>query len=118
MKKIIVIFAFVPMFIACRNHVDSATENAATTTTPTKPVVVQKEVHYVNTDANPAQPAQKRGMSKAAKGTLIGAGSGALVGAVVSKQKGKGAIIGGVAGGAAGYLIGRSKDKKDGRVRN
>ena len=59
--------------------------------------------------------ARKRGWSKAAKGTVIGAGSGAVIGAVVSKKKGKGAIIGGVLGAGVGYGIGRSKDKKDGR---
>ena len=58
---------------------------------------------------------RKRGWSKAAKGTVIGAGSGAVIGAVVSKKKGKGAIIGGVLGAGVGYGIGRSKDKKDGR---
>ena len=65
-----------------------------------------------------AAPAKKKGWSKAAKGAVIGAGSGAVVGAVVSKNKGKGAIIGAVVGAAGGYVIGRSKDKKDGRVKN
>ena len=60
---------------------------------------------------------QKRGWSKAAKGAVIGGASGAVVGAVVSKNKGKGAVIGGVAGAAGGYILGRSKDKKEGRVR-
>jgi hypothetical protein len=60
-------------------------------------------------------PAKKKGWSKAAKGAAIGAGSGAVAGAIISKKKGKGAVIGGVIGGAGGYIIGRSKDKKDGR---
>jgi len=55
-------------------------------------------------------------MSKAAKGAIIGGVGGALVGAAVSKKKGTGAIIGGVAGAGGGYVIGRSQDKKDGRV--
>ncbi|MEP6616190.1 MAG: YMGG-like glycine zipper-containing protein [Ginsengibacter sp.] len=59
----------------------------------------------------------KKGWSKAAKGAVIGAGTGAIAGAIISKKKGKGAIIGGVVGAAGGYIIGRSKDKKDGRVR-
>lgn len=58
---------------------------------------------------------KKKGWSKAAKGAVIGAGSGAAVGAIISKKKGKGAIIGGIIGGAGGYLFGKSKDKKDGR---
>lgn len=58
---------------------------------------------------------QKKGISKAAKGAIIGGVGGAVAGAVISKDKGKGAIIGGVVGAAGGYIIGRSKDKKDGR---
>jgi len=61
-------------------------------------------------------PEKKKGWSKAAKGTAIGAGTGAVAGAIISKKKGVGAVIGGVVGGAGGYIIGRKKDKKDGRV--
>jgi hypothetical protein len=71
----------------------NGTETTSTTTTETK----------------------KKGWSKAAKGAVIGAGTGAAAGAIISKKKGKGAIIGGIIGGAGGYIIGRSKDKKDGR---
>lgn len=74
---------------------DSGTETTTTTTTETK----------------------KKGWSKAAKGAAIGAGTGAVAGAIISKKKGAGAIIGGVIGGAGGYIIGRGKDKKDGRVK-
>lgn len=121
MKKIILICAITSMFAACKDHPDTRqTETIGTTTTPAgesvaaRPVVVQKEVRYVNTSSHPAV-ARRRGMSKAAKGALIGAGSGALLGAVVSKKHGKGAIIGGVSGAGVGYLLGRHKDKKDGR---
>jgi hypothetical protein len=63
-----------------------------------------------------ADPAPKKtGWSKAAKGTVIGAASGAVLGAVVTKGSAKGTIIGGVVGGLGGYVLGRSKDKKDGR---
>ncbi len=62
-----------------------------------------------------AQTKRKKGWSSAAKGTAIGAGSGAVLGAVISKKKGKGAIIGGIVGAGAGYVIGRAKDKKTGR---
>lgn len=71
----------------------SGTETSTTTTTTTK----------------------KKGWSKAATGAVIGAGTGAAAGAIISKKKGKGAIIGGIIGGAGGYILGRSKDKKDGR---
>ena len=55
----------------------------------------------------------KKGWSNKAKGTAIGAGAGAVTGAVVSHNKGKGAIIGGAVGAGAGYLVGRHKDKKN-----
>jgi hypothetical protein len=66
--------------------------------------------------SQPAEiPAQKKGWSKAAKGAVIGGASGAVLGAVIGKNKAKGAIIGGVVGAAGGYIYGRSRDKKDGR---
>lgn len=119
MKKLILIVAVAVGFSGCRDKEEKTlgTQSPPATTETTKPpVVIKKEVHYVTTQ--PAQPVQpeKKGWSKAAKGTVIGAGSGAAVGAIVSKKKGKGAIIGGAVGAGAGYIIGRSKDKKDGRV--
>ncbi|MDQ8004112.1 MAG: YMGG-like glycine zipper-containing protein [Pedobacter sp.] len=60
--------------------------------------------------------AQKKGWSDAAKGTAIGAGVGAIGGALIDKKKGRGAIIGGLAGAGAGYAIGRAEDRKSGRV--
>lgn len=59
---------------------------------------------------------QKKGWSSAAKGAVIGAGAGALGGALIDKKKGRGAIIGAAAGAGTGYIIGRSKDRKSGRV--
>lgn len=60
---------------------------------------------------------KKKGMSKAAKGTIIGTVGGAAAGAIISKKnRGLGAVIGGVVGGATGYTIGRAGDRKDGRV--
>jgi outer membrane lipoprotein SlyB len=118
MKKLILIFAVAIGFSSCKDREEKTLGTQTTTETEAAkpPVVVKKEVHYVTTPAaQPAQPA-KKGWSKAAKGAVIGAGSGAAVGAIVSKKKGKGAIIGGVVGAGAGYIIGRSKDKKDGRV--
>lgn len=67
----------------------------------------------VATTETPAE--KKKGWSKAAKGTVIGAGSGAVLGAILTKDKAKGAIIGGILGAGAGYGLGRVQDKKDGR---
>ncbi|HKG07702.1 MAG TPA: YMGG-like glycine zipper-containing protein [Pedobacter sp.] len=63
-----------------------------------------------------AAPAKKKGWSSAAKGTVIGAGAGALGGVLIDKKDGRGAIIGGLVGAGTGYLIGRDQDKKSGRV--
>lgn len=59
---------------------------------------------------------KKKGWSSAAKGAVIGAGAGAVGGAIISKkQPVKGAVIGGVVGAAGGYIIGKDIDKKKGR---
>lgn len=58
---------------------------------------------------------KKEGISKAAKGAIIGGVGGAVAGAVIGKNA-KGAVIGGVIGAAGGYILGRKKDKKDGRI--
>ncbi|PST82995.1 hypothetical protein C7T94_10225 [Pedobacter yulinensis] len=60
--------------------------------------------------------AKKKGWSDAAKGTLIGAGAGAVGGALIDKKKGRGAVIGGLIGAGTGYVIGRGEDRKSGRV--
>ncbi len=69
-----------------------------------------------NQNSEAPAPAKKKGWSDAAKGTVIGAGAGAIGGALIDKKHGRGAIIGGVVGAGAGYLIGRDKDRKSGRV--
>jgi hypothetical protein len=56
---------------------------------------------------------KKRGWSNAAKDATIGGVGGAVVGAVLSKNKGKGAVIGGILGAAGGYIFGRKKDKSN-----
>jgi len=77
---------------------DNGTTATTTTTTTTSTV-----------------PKRDKGWSSAAKGTAIGAGTGAVVGAIATKSA-KGAIIGAIIGGGTGYVIGRSKDRKSGRV--
>lgn len=56
-----------------------------------------------------------KNMSKAQKGTYIGAAGGAAAGAAIGKAAGNtamGAILGAAVGGAAGYGIGRYMDKQ------
>lgn len=60
-----------------------------------------------------ASTVQKKGMSKAAQGAIIGGAAGAVGGAIIAKKKGVGAVIGGIAGAAGGYIIGKNKDKKE-----
>lgn len=65
---------------------------------------------------NEAKTTTKKGWSKAAKYGVIGGGGGAVLGAVINKRnRVAGGVIGGVIGGGIGYLIGRNKDKKEGR---
>ncbi len=68
-------------------------------------------------DTNGTGP-RKTGMSKTTKGGLLGAGGGAVAGAVLGRVIGgksgtaAGAIIGATVGGAGGALIGRKMDKQ------
>ena len=63
-----------------------------------------------------AVPAKKKGWSSAAKGAVIGAGTGAVAGALIDKNHGEGAIVGGLLGAGlgagTGALIDKSKKKK------
>jgi hypothetical protein len=99
-----------------QQKVENTSRVRTTTATARRPVVVHK--HYTVNKTTPAvaQPVKKKGWSKAAKGTAIGAGAGAAAGAILVKNnRALGAVIGGVVGGGVGYGVGRSMDKKDGR---
>ncbi len=82
--------------------------------------------HYdaasVETPSATAAPAKKKGWSSTAKGAVIGAGTGAVAGAIISKDKGKGAIIGGLigagVGAGAGAIIDKNKRKKADSTQN
>lgn len=70
-----------------------------------------------NGSGETAQVEKKEGWSKAAKGAVIGGVAGAAGGAVINKKnRVVGAVIGGVIGAAGGYGVGRTMDKKDGRI--
>lgn len=56
--------------------------------------------------------AQRR-VSPQAKGAIIGAGGGAILGAVINKRNRKvGGLIGGLAGAGAGYAVGKHIDNR------
>lgn len=91
------------------NAVNSTSNNAYTassrSTTPSTPV------SYASTQ-------KKKKMGNVAKGAIIGAGVGAVTGAVVSKKKGQGAIVGGVLGAGAGAGVGAIINKKQQQKEN
>jgi hypothetical protein len=69
-----------------------------------------------STSSGEAKAEEKKKISKAAKGAVIGGVAGAAGGAILNKKnRVMGAVIGGVIGAAGGYGIGRGMDKKDGR---
>ena len=55
----------------------------------------------------------KKGWSKKAKYSVIGAAAGAGTGILIGKNDSKSAAIGAAVGAGSGYLYGRHKDKKN-----
>lgn len=85
------------------------------TKTVVKYVPVQQGTMTSQT-TNEGKTTTKKGWSKAAKYGVIGGGGGAVLGAVINKRnRVAGGVIGGVVGGGIGYLLGRHKDKQEGR---
>lgn len=71
-----------------------------------------KQVVVVHDQAPAAAAPARKKWSGAAKGAVIGAGVGAVTGAIISKKKGEGAIIGGLAGAGVGAGTGAILDDK------
>jgi YMGG-like Gly-zipper len=98
-----------PKVYATKKHYNSAAEsyvsrnpNNEVYTTPTENAPVYKSVK------------KKRRISRPVEGALIGAGVGAVSGAIINKNnRGKGAIIGGVIGAGVGAGAGLIIDKKE-----
>jgi len=58
-------------------------------------------------------PEKKKGLNNAAKGAIIGLGTGAAAGAIIGKDnRGKGAVVGGVIGAIGGAVGGAVIDKR------
>ena len=73
---------------------------------------------YSNAAYEPVAPVSpaKRGWSAKAKGAIIGAGAGAVGGAIINKKnRGAGAVIGGLGGAAVGTGVGAILDHRNGR---
>ena len=75
--------------------------------------IVNSQRHSnVSTHTTTTVTEKRKGWSRAAKGAVIGAGVGAVTGAVISKNKTEGAIIGGLAGAGLGAGTGAILDSK------
>jgi hypothetical protein len=136
MKRIVPLLISVALFAACNGKSGADEINLKSSayqpneksieTVTTKPAARKttksRTVKYdnspsVNETTQPTKPVAQKKWSKRAKGAVIGAGSGAILGAViVKKNRPLGAVLGGVVGGGIGYGIGRTMDKKDGRL--
>ncbi|MFC0773996.1 YMGG-like glycine zipper-containing protein [Terrimonas alba] len=139
MKKLIYSLAFVGIIASCKSRTETASETAlqdslrrvAITDSIAKVEAEKKQAaeraaaaqatqseSYSSATSNSAKaPEKPQGLSKAAKGAIIGGVAGAATGAILDKNKrARGAIIGGAAGAGVGYTIGRAGDRKSGRV--
>ena len=99
MKNLILIFA---VFFTL-----SATELAQAQTA--------KHIYYKNGHKYVTKTKTRKGMSKRAKGAIIGGGAGVLGGALIGHGV-KGALIGGALGAGAGYVVGNETDKGKSRA--
>ncbi len=100
--------------------VKSVTTHTSSTTTAPRSTTKTSSSTSTSSSNQGTQTTQttttKEGWSSAAKGAVIGAGAGAIGGAVISKKKPvQGAVIGGAVGAAGGYIIGKDIDKRNGR---
>ena len=93
--------------VAEKQHIIDSMKMVSVNNTTTK-----KEVVVVHDQAPAAATPRRRKWSGAAKGAVIGAGVGAVTGAIVDKKHGEGAIIGGLAGAALGAGTGAVIDGK------
>ncbi len=139
MKKLIYSLAFVGIIASCKSRTEAAAEAALQDSIrkvaiadsiakveADKKLVAEKAAaarvaesgSYSSAASNAAKaPEKPQGLSKAAKGAIIGGVAGAATGAIIDKNKrARGAIIGGAAGAGVGYTIGRAGDRESGRV--
>ena len=129
MKKILMIFAVTAVLVSCKNtdkqgvaadvDVHQATIDSMKAVAAKQHIIDSMKIE--NEKAKPVVIHQttttqttttRKKWSGAAKGAVIGAGVGAVTGAVISKKKGEGAIIGGLAGAAVGAGTGAILDDK------
>jgi hypothetical protein len=84
-----------------------------TKTPSTNPPVAGGDGTSASTGTLTEEQKKKKGLNNAAKGAIIGLGTGAAAGAVLNKDnRGKGAVIGGVVGAVGGAVGGAVLDKR------
>lgn len=95
---------------------EQAEQSRSHTTTNNTTTVYRDADNTKQSTAN-APAKQRKGLGPVAAGTIIGAGAGAVTGAMVGKKKGEGAVIGGIigagAGAGTGAIIKNAQKKKD-----
>ncbi|WP_419801157.1 YMGG-like glycine zipper-containing protein [Mucilaginibacter sp.] len=84
-------------------------------TAPLVQAQTTKRTSYKNGHKYVTKTKTRHGMSKRAKGAIIGGGAGALGGAIIGHGV-KGALLGGALGAGAGYVVGNETDKGKSRA--
>lgn len=102
---------------ASKQEMQVVTKRRYQTVKKANDVVAYKDNSETTTTTTTSTPAKvykkKRKISRTAEGAIIGAGVGAISGAIINKSnRGKGAIIGGVIGAGVGAGTGAILDKK------
>jgi len=140
MKQLILIFGSIILLISCNQSGKDAVmlQQQRTKDSLTQVIAKQRAVDSMKTisrqdevrsngqsgqsntqSAENVDAQKKKGWSNKAKGAVIGAGVGAVTGAIVDKKNhAAGAVIGGAAGAGAGYGAGAiidNKKKKEGK---
>jgi len=139
MKKLLIALAATAVFASCHNNADNAaaiesakqaaidsmsmvnakkdqieTETKAAShkkRSTAAPAASSENSTASTSSAGTAAPAKKKGWSHTAKGAVVGAGAGAITGAVVNKNdRVKGAAIGTIVGAGMGAGIGAIVD--------
>jgi chromatin remodeling complex protein RSC6 len=98
-----------------RKHISDSISQVAVTKQQHNEVLYRKSSDGTNTATTTTTKVtkQKKGWSNKAKGAVIGAGVGAVTGAMIDKKKGEGAVIGGIIGAGAGLGVGAIIDDKE-----
>jgi YmgG-like glycine-zipper protein len=122
MKRMILIPMILFVLAACKNDkakvessvIDNTGEAISTSSKHDAMKTEASTTKTSQTSGTATKPAKKKGWSNGAKGAVIGAGTGAVVGAVADKNhRARGAVLGAAVGTGAGYIIGDNIKKKD-----